>query len=113
MRPDAAACGIRYSADDKAEAIRLYREGLSLAEIRARIGVSKAGLQKWIRAAGMRPRRPGSVCTRPDVTGEVARRLWREYGSARAAAEAIGMHPGTFAKRAYGIHLVLDHKESP
>jgi hypothetical protein len=113
MRSDAALCGIRYSAAEKAEAIRLYEAGVPLPEIRARIGMSKAALQKWIRTAGLRPRRSGFPCARPEVTGERARQLWHEYGSARAAAEAIGMSPSTFTKRAYGIHLVSESARTP
>lgn len=108
MRPDAALCGLRYTAAEKASAIRMYKAGVFLPDICAAIGVSRTNLRRWIKAACIPLRKPGFPCTRPEITNKVANDLWRQHGSIRAAAEAVGMSRSTFEKRAYYIHFVTE-----
>lgn len=93
-------CGIRYTAATKAKAVDLWRQGKALPEIEAATGASRTTISRWLDEAKARRLPPGSLPSRPEITTERAIALWREHGTASAAARAIGMHPDTFARRA-------------
>lgn len=101
-RPDAILCGIRWSDDDRARALRLHADGVLLDRIVAAIGCSRTTLRRWLNKARAPSRRRGFRPQRPELTAEVCSQLWREHGSFHKAARAADVSASTIYNRATG-----------
>ena len=48
-----------HTDDTRAQAVALYTEGLTMAEVADRLGVSTMSVQRWVKKAGIKARPRG------------------------------------------------------
>ncbi len=88
----------RYTADEKAAAVRAYAlDGLQSAL--AICDATPKTIRRWVREAGYTVKLFGGRPTWPEIDGPAANALVREHGSVSAAARACGMPYTTFWNR--------------
>jgi transposase len=83
----------------RTRAVRLYRSGLSAAEVGSRVGASPVAVLQWVRAAGVevrprgRPRGPEKAPREPrkDPRHERAARLYRAGETLDEIGERFGV----------------------
>ncbi len=86
----------QYSAADRRQALRLYREGWGYKRISEIIGCFPTTIKKWVIAAGQR-KHPGPK--HPRSKREVALRCYQiHHISINDAARLFGIHPTTMSR---------------
>lgn len=101
-RGERYACGLRYSPEERARAVELYKsDGMSHAT--AATGASRTAVLQWVRSAGVAPVRSGRRFAHAWLTPARAMAAYREHGCMMArTARALGVPFSTFRKRLHG-----------
>lgn len=100
MKTNAHKGAFRYTADEKAEALRLYAAGLPSGEVAARVGCSQTMVVRWARAAKLKIHRPSPPTKVLPSAGD----LWREYAE-------LGSWQRVANKHGVALTTVLNRKE--
>lgn len=103
--------GRKSNEQVKEFAFLLYMQGISLVDIRERVGIgSSATLNKWIKDGGWKEKRATSTVTREELVNKILDAI-AEYIK-KCIDEGIQVDPDKLAKYASSIEK-LDKKASP
>ena len=89
-----ASRSTRYSAEFKADAVRLVRSGRSIPDVARELGVSTEGLRGWVKADERRGQ-PGALS---DAEREELKRLRRENAELQEVNTILKKAAAFFAK---------------